>query len=504
MRPEDEGFQQVYMKTSASGLHEAEILAQVRKHFPAESVQTILAVHENQNSVSFKRFHGETLNEVRLRYQNGHSPLLSNLARMNCRTERWFIDLEIRLARDVLAAYERSFGPVSPVNCSEQSIHSLYHKRLLYDCRFQEFYGACSPNFLKGITNGCTPYEKLLNVQISINGRGYGSLRHHFDRASHTLDPKRTTGLSSLLCAFGLGDGHGGNVMVTLDSEAPSLLYVDYEVTGWHTPFLDLAKPIYLDGFFNAAYADLLYGRIPRERDGGDIWVDWKTEKDHLSIDFGFALDPLWNSLACIKFEYLLRPVFQMLEQIAPCRREIADETLAYGLLCCALLSRSYSKRPDVFFLNLALGLRLATNMKEMFSECFGWSNWPYSIIINRNSYTHTELEAESSQLISISAREGGPRRSRTSPVKTLSHRLPFAKSEELVAVLYSDWMERYAKNTPPHWSVPESIDFETVFLKREDATLALHDRFSIRPGEGASMVGQRIDLVRKKAMTVR
>ena len=346
--------------------------------------------------------------------------------------------------------------------------------------------------------------DELLDIPISIKSQGYGSLRRYFDRASHVLDPQQSTGLPSLPCAFGFGDGHGGNVMVTLDSDAPSLLYVDYEVTGWHTPFLDLAKPIYLDGFFNAAYADLLYEQLPREDDGGNIWVDWKIEKDHLSIDYGFALEPLWNTLACIKLEYVLRPVVEMLEHVAPSQRDIAEETLAYGLFCCALLSKNYSKRLDVFLLNLALGIRLATNVKEMFSECFGWDGWPHNIIPKTKLPTHTEPEADSSQLISLSARKDDLHRSRTRVIKKVSHRLLFGSSEVLVADLYPEWTEINAKNIPLRWSETKSIDFEIVFLKREDETLALHNRFSIRPREGASMVSQRIDLVRRKAMTVR
>ena len=504
MRPEDDKFQQVYMKTSASELHTAEVLAQVMKHFPVENIQAILAVHEEKSSISFRRFHGETLNEVRLQYHNGHSPLSSHLDRMHCRTEKWFIDLELRRARDVLVAYERSFGSGVPITCSEQYINGLYYKRLLHDRRFREFYGACSPGSLESIAKGCITLEKVLEVPISINGQSYGSLRHHFDRAKYILDPRRPTGLSSLPCAFGFGDGHGGNVMVTLSSDTPSLLYVDYEVTGWHTPFLDLAKPIYLDGFFNAAYADLLYEKIPHKHDGENIWLDWKIEKDQLSIDYSFALEPLWNTLACIKLEYVLRPVLEMLEQIAPSQREIAEETLAQGLFCCALLSRNYSKRPDVFLLNLALGIRIATNMKEVFSECFGWDNWPHGIISDSKLHAHTGPKTESSQLILSSVGKEYLRHSRTGLIEKVHHRFPLKKSEILVAGLHPDWTGSHAKDIHLRWSVPESIDFETVFLKREDETLALHERFSIRPREGPSIVSRRIDLVRKRAMMVR
>ena len=51
------------------------------------------------------------------------------------------------------------------------------------------------------------------------------------------------------------------------------------------------------------------------------------------------------------------------LDQSASSLRELAEETLAYGLFACALLT-NYSLKPDVFFLNLAVGVRLATEMK--------------------------------------------------------------------------------------------------------------------------------------------
>lgn len=224
-------------------------------------------------------------------------------------------------------------------------------------------------------------FGEVFDVPISINGEDYGTLQHHLEQAFHLLDPHVQTEIQSPPCAFGFGDGHEENVMVSLDDSLPSLLYVDYEVTGYHTPFLDLAKPIYLDCFFNAMYADLLCEYIPRKNDNGKIWVDWSwtIEKDRLCINYGFTLEPLWTAPANVKFEYILRPVLEMLEELAPSQRDTAEEILACGLFCCALLTRNHSTWSDVFYLNLALGIRLATEMKDVFSECFGWNNWPPS-----------------------------------------------------------------------------------------------------------------------------
>ena len=50
--------------------------------------------------------------------------------------------------------------------------------------------------------------------------------------------------------------------MVSRASSPPSTLYMGYEVAGYHTPFLDLAKPVYQDGIFSVAYVDILYGGV--------------------------------------------------------------------------------------------------------------------------------------------------------------------------------------------------------------------------------------------------
>lgn len=76
------------------------------------------------------------------------------------------------------------------------------------------------------------------------------------------LGPDKVGALKSLPIAFGFGDGHGGNLVVSSAGSPPSMLYMDYEVAGHHTRFLDLAKSISQDGFLNIAYADVWYGDL--------------------------------------------------------------------------------------------------------------------------------------------------------------------------------------------------------------------------------------------------
>ncbi len=202
--------------------------------------------------------------------------------------------------------------------------------------------------------------DAFSDLPIVINGRSYHDLRHHLGRALQILDPHRVGGLNLLTTAFGLGDGHGGNVMVSTESTVPSILYVDYEVAGTHTPFLDLAKPIYQDGFFDVAYADFLHDDLTRTVDGDGMAVRWRVEEGTIHVDYDLNMETLSKGLAVIKLEYLLRPMLETLDQAANGLRDLAEETLAYGLFACALLTRDYSRRPDVFFLDLAVGVRLA------------------------------------------------------------------------------------------------------------------------------------------------
>jgi thiamine kinase-like enzyme len=78
-----------------------------------------------------------------------------------------------------------------------------------------------------------------------INGQTYPSLQAHFRYAEQVF---RMTSVE-LPIAFGLGDGHGGNIMVTEAGIEGKLLFIDYEVSGFQSPLLDMAKSIYLNAF---------------------------------------------------------------------------------------------------------------------------------------------------------------------------------------------------------------------------------------------------------------
>ncbi|KAF2630905.1 hypothetical protein BU25DRAFT_455960 [Macroventuria anomochaeta] len=199
----------------------------------------------------------------------------------------------------------------------------------------------------------------FLNMPLTINGTIHSPLQHHYlDQAERVLDPGATACLSSLLTAFGLGDGHGRNVLVTEDYISPGMMHLDYEVYGSHCPLLDMAKSIYNDGFFNVLYSDLLCDDLTESSNKSGTVVSWDFNTQGLSIDYKVSVDSIGKATANIKFEYLLQPLFNLVQR-HPKKASVAQDILSNSLFTCALLSRKFAKRPDVFFIKLALGVRL-------------------------------------------------------------------------------------------------------------------------------------------------
>ncbi|KAL9126119.1 MAG: hypothetical protein Q9217_004780 [Psora testacea] len=508
-------WQRVYVKTAHSVPAELGAFPMVRQWFPNGSVQTIAAAEPATGRIFFGRFDGDVLNQISLRYHHGLGPIKANPKDWNCLCDEWFIDLDLRRAQDVLTVYAGSFRPIDPsIICSQQRIHAFFHYRLQKNSGFQRFYGGDNPSFLQHTGREAMNLEVFLDSPVIINGQSHQSLRYYLNRASRVLDPDRVGGLNTLPIAFGFGDGHGGNVMVSSASSPPSMLYVDYEVAGHHPPFLDLAKPIYQDGFFDIAYADVLYGDLTLGSHHKEVSVKWWEDAGSIHIDYHLDLKPLNKGLAVIKLEYLLRPMLEALDRTAPHQRELAEEVLANGLFACALLTRNYSTRVDVFYLNMAIGVRLAAEMRGVFADCFNWCNWPpHTIIMGRPiSGPGTSMSSNAPQDLSYL----NPRHARSQFVAALEHMQRGKANQtfnpELLdgfgdleqAILVEDRpkdMAALIRNLL--FGISTSPEVEVYCLKRETETLALHRKFSSTPDESAWIVTRRISDVRKEAMRI-
>lgn len=152
---------------------------------------------------------------------------------------------------------------------------------------------------------------------------------------------------------FGLGDAHGANVMVSndvLSNNSRDILYVDYEVAGFHPIMLDIANALYTDVFFDTLYMDIL-PEVPETK--------YEMAGNLISVDFTPKIDDITQAIFDVKRRYLLQPLFNLASTLGmDLEKDIP--LLSNALLLCATLTRNYSERPDAFIRNTATGIVLA------------------------------------------------------------------------------------------------------------------------------------------------
>ena len=482
----ESGWSPVFVKKGKYINDELIAFPTVQEHFPPECLQQLVTVDHDAQMLFYRLFDGKTLNQIRLDYYlEGKSFLTDKHEHRNGRnfldTVNWFLDLELRRAELVLHAYTKTIDVnPEPTSCPKQGIHRFYHARLQSDSRLLEFYSERCLDVLRLPSldsNQDFTTSDFLNTPLIINGVTYPPLRYHFDRATNILDPNRQGGLSDLPVAFGLGDGHGGNLMVTEDLKgcAARVMYIDYEVSGSHCPFLDMAKSIYNDAFFNVLYADLLCDDAtkssPKNNKSGAS-VSWNILPDVIDIKYNLQLDTIGKTVAITKFEYVLLPMFDLVSQYDTQKANLSVDVLSSALFTCALLTRCFRERADIFFLNLAIGVRLATELNEVLSETFGWVG----------------LSAGRNPGISVDSTEGMQLQLLPLPEenKYLSSQLPEDLNMDFFAFLFSS-------NLRP----------DDVFLKRADETYQLQQRFSRTGQESQGTIIRRISAARRAGMVV-
>ncbi|KAJ7705098.1 hypothetical protein B0H16DRAFT_704559 [Mycena metata] len=251
-----------------------------------------------------------------------------------------FIEVEMRRSEDMLTAY---CGTVH-LGFSDSSIQQFFCSRLMNGSRLNEFYPA-------GVLVNqihCS-LDDFLQLPISINGEAFPPLHLIIESALSALQLSEET-----VVITGMGDSHSGNVMLS-KSKPMQVLYVDYETAGQHSPWLDFAKPLYNDVFFEALYADFL------DRDfKAEGLFDAVLSSSGISLSIGdLKFDSTARLIWDIKRRLVLEPfTAYLLDKNLP--TSLSTQILGNALFCCAILTRNYQAHPDVFLLNLALGVLLA------------------------------------------------------------------------------------------------------------------------------------------------
>ena len=203
---------------------------------------------------------------------------------------------------------------------------------------------------------------KFLDVPWKVNGTVYPSLGELFRTATNVVQPGSWQSVSCPI-VFGLGDAHGANIMIASDvslDNGREILYIDYEVAGFHPIMLDLAKPLYIDVFFDTIYMDVL-PEVPETR--------CEIEGDFINVHFNPHVDGITQAIFDIKRRYLLQPLFDLVLSL---EGDLGKNVplLSNALLLCATLTRNYRKVPGAFIRNMATGIVLsqATDLEGFYS----------------------------------------------------------------------------------------------------------------------------------------
>ena len=268
------------------------------------------------------------------------------------------LNIELAKAEDMLRAYRLSFQAATEQEKSfEQPIHRFYYARLANNTRFDEFYSAGI-----NVHGHFVPMRSFLGMPFKVNGVSYPSFGQISRDATRLLHPTATSSCPSV---FGLGDAHGANIMVS-DNDGPDnrreLLYIDYEVAGYHSVMLDLAKPLYLDVFFEMIYADHI-SDSPR--------IEYALDDGIIVITMGAYTDRLGQEILNIKRRFLIDPIFRYSRDMG-CSLEEYVPQLAYALFSCACLTRNFNRHWDSLFWSIAVGVVLsqATDLEKLWDCC--------------------------------------------------------------------------------------------------------------------------------------
>lgn len=290
----------------------------------------------------YPRFNGVTQAELRYRYHVE--------GRQDTDLFQLLLETELRKAEDTLRAYCKSFRTCDIDSedrlADPQPIHRFYHERLaVHGTRLLEFYG-------QGIEvdQSLVPFAKFFSMSISVNGVSYSSLERICQRASHLLDPIR---LRSVPTVFGLGDCHGGNVMVSNERNAHSfheLLYIDYEAAGQHSPILDISKPLYNDTIFQTLMGDTL--EVPGS-------FTWSMTEDSIDITIDGCTDDLSKAIFQIKKRYTLTPFVEFSRRHSVDLEDFVPQ-LGHALFSCAILTRNYASNVDALMRSLGVAVVLS------------------------------------------------------------------------------------------------------------------------------------------------
>ncbi len=199
-------------------------------------------------------------------------------------------------------------------------------------------------------------FDRLAEMKWIINGVQFkDTLENLVELATQYLNPSS----SDMPSIVGHGDAHNGNVFI--DENNVSLVYFDPAFAGRHSPFLDLAKPL-----FHNVFAIWMY--FPQEV-ASQLEIKWKIEANTIVVEHNFVPTEVRIDLLRSKLERVLQPLLKELK-VRNLLAENWREYLKLALFCCPFLTMNLSDSnkfsPEITLLGLAMSVEMgSTNTGE-------------------------------------------------------------------------------------------------------------------------------------------
>ena len=245
--------------------------------------------------------------------------------------------------------YRQTLQTLEAKDHAQAPIHQLFYHRLTGG-RFTSFYQGKDIQLPEQTIN----FDNLAALKWIINGVEFkDSLGELVQLATHSLNPSITNTPS----VVGHGDAHNGNVFI--DENKADLIYFDPAFAGRHSPFLDLAKPL-----FHNVFAIWMY--FPKEV-ADSLFIKWEIKDNTIIVEHDFVPAKVRIELLRSKLERVLKPLLKELKS-----RDWLDEKwqeyLKLALFCCPFLTMNLSDpnkfSPEITLLGLAMSVEMgSTNL---------------------------------------------------------------------------------------------------------------------------------------------
>lgn len=219
----------------------------------------------------------------------------------------------------LLDIYERTAVPASANRHATSAIHQLFCDRLADAGRLGTFYKDAVLGLPDG---GSVPTADLFDRRWTINDVEQPRTINELVReARQVLDPSQQA-----FVAVGHGDAHFDNVFL---SDADRYVYFDAAFSGYHSPLLDVAKPLY-EGVFSRwmYYAAEMAESVP---------IDVSLSANRVEVTYRPNLSRFRQQVLDAKQRLLIEPLLHWMKSkdALPHGRRPLD----LALMCCPLLT---------------------------------------------------------------------------------------------------------------------------------------------------------------------